>query len=64
MRRGTATYTPQDLSEVLGVSRASVYRGLRSGNIPCIRLGKRFVIARAAIEEWLRTSGRRVASDA
>lgn len=56
-RRGTATYTVQELSDVLGVSTASVYAGLRSGKIPALRLGKRFVIARSAITEWLATAG-------
>jgi excisionase family DNA binding protein len=41
----------------IGISRKSAYDGLRNGSIPCIRLGKRFIIPRAAIAEWLRTAG-------
>lgn len=53
----TATITPDELAGMLGVSRQGVYVGLRAGNIPSIRLGKRFVIPRAAIEQWLQTAG-------
>lgn len=46
------------LAEDLGISRQSAYAGLRDGTIPSIRLGKRFVIPRAAIAEWLKTAGK------
>jgi hypothetical protein len=32
---------------------------LRRGIIPHIRIGKRFILPRAAIAEWLRTAGNR-----
>lgn len=48
------------LAQELGVSRAKAYAELRSGNIPSIRMGKRFVIPRSAISEWLRTAGGKV----
>jgi excisionase family DNA binding protein len=46
------------LAEELGISRQSAYAGLREGTIPSIRLGKRFIIPRAAVQEWLRKAGR------
>jgi len=49
----------QELANELGLSRASVYAALRSGAIPSIRLGKRFVLPRAAIAEWLKNAGQR-----
>lgn len=52
-----ATISPNELATMLGLSRQGVYVGLRNGNIPSIRLGKRFVIPRAAIEQWLQTAG-------
>lgn len=51
------TISPDDLAEKLAVGRQAVYKGLRNGTIPSIRLGKRFVIPRTAIEEWLKTAG-------
>jgi len=47
------------LAADLGISRQSAYAGLRNGDIPSIRLGKRFILPRAAIQEWLRTAGNR-----
>jgi excisionase family DNA binding protein len=47
----------EDLARELGISRQKAYTELRAGRIPSIRLGRRFVIPRAAIAEWLRTAG-------
>jgi excisionase family DNA binding protein len=49
--------TVDELAAELGLSRHSTYQHLRSGKIPSIRLGKRFIVPRAAIAEWLRTAG-------
>ena len=46
-----------ELANELGISRQSAYAGLRQGKIPSIRLGKRFIIPRTAIAEWLRRPG-------
>jgi excisionase family DNA binding protein len=46
-----------ELARELRISRQTAYAGLRQGKIPSIRLGKRFIIARSAIAEWLRNSG-------
>jgi len=43
------------LAEELGISRPSAYAGLRSGTIPSIRIGKRYILPRVAIQEWLRS---------
>ena len=51
------TVKPDELARILDVGRNTIYEGLRSGKIPAIRLGKRFVIPRAAITEWLKTAG-------
>jgi len=45
------------LARDLGISRQAAYEGLRRKSIPSIRVGKRFIIPRAAIQEWLRTAG-------
>jgi excisionase family DNA binding protein len=46
-----------ELAKTLKISRSVAYQGLNSGAIPGIRLGKRFIIPRAAIQEWLRNAG-------
>jgi excisionase family DNA binding protein len=59
-RKSSVIYqTVEELARELGVSRHLVYTGLRKGKIPHIRLGKRFVISRAAIANWLATGNAR-----
>jgi excisionase family DNA binding protein len=54
----TAVYGSVDeLARELGISRASAYSGLREGVIPSIRLSKRFIIPRSAIQAWLQSAG-------
>jgi len=45
--------TPKTIARQLGLSLATVYRMLESGEIPCIRLGHSYRIAQNAYEEWL-----------
>ena len=46
-----------ELAEHLGLSRSRTYDGLRSGQIPSIRLGKRFIVPIVAIATWLANAG-------
>jgi excisionase family DNA binding protein len=56
-----ATYDSVDeLAAELRISRQSAYNGLRNGTIPSIRLGKRFIIPRSAIAEWLKNADGRL----
>ncbi len=47
-----------DLAADIGLSERSTRSALRRGEIPHIRVGRRFILPRAAIAEWLRTAGR------
>ena len=47
------TYDLPQLASRLGVSRSSVYRWAANGTIPTIRLGRRLLVPRAAIEQLL-----------
>ena len=49
-----------ELARELGLGRLTVYGALRDGTIPSIRVGKRYVLPRAAIQEWLRSAGGRL----
>ena|SRR5579862_9504167 len=51
------------LAADLGLSERSTRSALRRGEIPHIRVGRRFILPRAAIAEWLRTAGRSVATE-
>lgn len=46
-------FTPDMLSAVLPVSRSTLYRALRQGTIPCLRVGKRFILSRIHLERWM-----------
>lgn len=38
---------------MLGIDPKTVYVGAKRGEIPCRRVGRRFIFARQAIEAWL-----------
>ena len=50
------TITARELAALLGVDRKTVYDAARRGEIPSVRVGRRFLFPREAIEAWL--SGR------
>jgi excisionase family DNA binding protein len=59
-RTGRIESTYRSVSELatdLGLSERSTRDALRRGEIPHIRVGRRFILPRAAIAEWLRTAG-------
>ena len=49
-------FTPDMLSAVLPVSKSTLYRALRQGTIPCLRVGKRFILSRPYLERWIEDS--------
>jgi excisionase family DNA binding protein len=44
-----------EFAREIGISRNMAYTGLREGTIPAIRIGKRFIIPRAAVRAWYDT---------
>lgn len=46
-----------ELARDIGLSERSTRNALRRGEIPHIRVGRRFILPKAAISEWLRTAG-------
>lgn len=49
--------TVKETAQVLGLSRNSVYQGVLTGQIPCLKVGKRILIPRKALEELLASVG-------
>lgn len=47
------TYTVSESAELLGISRSTAYELVRTGDLPSLRLGRRIVIVRRAIESLL-----------
>ena len=48
-----ATYTIEEAAEILGIGRSSAYQAVRSGEIPTVRVGRRLLVPRAALERML-----------
>jgi excisionase family DNA binding protein len=46
------------LAKVLGISRNTAYAGLRDGTIPALRIGRRYILPKAAIAKWLESAAR------
>jgi excisionase family DNA binding protein len=47
------TLSVNEASRKLGISRNSLYEGIKRGEVPCIRIGKRILIPIAALEKKL-----------
>ncbi|MBI4006564.1 MAG: helix-turn-helix domain-containing protein [Gammaproteobacteria bacterium] len=49
------TVSVNALAKALGISRGLAYEAVKSGEIPAIRIGKRWLIPKAALEAKLST---------
>jgi excisionase family DNA binding protein len=47
------TLTVEEAATSLGISRASAYEAVRRGDIPAVRIGRRILVPRAALERFL-----------
>jgi len=47
------TVTVEEAAQVLGISRATAYEAVGLGEIPCIRIGRRILIPRMALDRLL-----------
>lgn len=45
--------SPAEIAPILSVSRATAYRMAASGKLPCLRLGKRVIISKVHLAEWV-----------
>ncbi|NEW48280.1 helix-turn-helix domain-containing protein [Nocardia cyriacigeorgica] len=55
-RAEPATYTVDQVAALLGISRGMAYTFVNDGVIPAKRIGRRWVVARAAFHAWLSDS--------
>jgi excisionase family DNA binding protein len=51
------TMTVEEVALVLGISRASAYQAVRTGEVPSVRIGHRIVIPTAAVRRILEVDG-------
>ena len=50
-------YTVTEAAEILGISRPTAFQGVERGEIPHIRVGRRILIPKAALDKLLVTAG-------
>ncbi len=47
------TYTIEEAAALLGIGRGHAYQGAKKGDIPSIKIGKRILVPRAALDRML-----------
>ncbi len=48
-----ATMSVESAAKLLGIARGSMYQAVRRGEVPSVRIGRRIVIPRRALERLL-----------
>jgi len=48
-----AVMTPKQVAGYLQLGRDKTYQMLKSGELPCVRIGRTYRIQRCALEDWL-----------
>ena len=51
--RQRATLTIEEAGELLGISRGSAYAAAKSRSLPTVKIGRRLLVPRAALERLL-----------
>ncbi len=46
-------YAPKELMEIFGLCKTAVYQGIERGEIPSIRIGKRILVPKDAVDNLL-----------
>ena len=46
---------PEQVAALLAVKTSWVYEAVRSGQLPCLRIGRHIRFTRAMLEEWLQS---------
>jgi excisionase family DNA binding protein len=50
------TLSVEDAGEILGLSRGAAYARAKDGSLPTIRMGKRLLVPKAALDKMLMTA--------
>lgn len=49
------TYTLQEAAQLLGVGRSAAYEAAKQGQIPVIRVGRRLLVPKVALDRLLKS---------
>jgi excisionase family DNA binding protein len=63
-KRDRLTLTPRESMRLTGFGQNHTYDMLKRGELPSIKVGKRFLIPKAALLKWLESAGDRPVSAA
>ena len=55
--------TPEEVGPILNMGRSAVYEAIRRGDIPTIRIGRRWLIPKAALDRMLAEAGSEARAD-
>jgi excisionase family DNA binding protein len=50
-------FTVEEAAQLLGISRSFAYEAVQCGDIPSMRIGKRILVPKAALQRFLESSG-------
>lgn len=53
MKQENLTMTVEEAAAALNISRSLAYEAARDGRLPCIRIGRRLLVSRRALEKLL-----------
>ena len=53
VKQESLTMTVEEAAAALGISRNLAYEAARNGQLPCIRIGRRLLVPRRALERLL-----------
>jgi excisionase family DNA binding protein len=56
------TYTVEQAAEALGISRPTAYEAIGTGEIPHIRIGRRILIPKSALDKMLAEAGNKASA--
>ena len=51
------TFTVVEAATLLGIGRNSAYEAIKAGSLPSVQIGRRILIPRAALDEFLLKAG-------
>ena len=54
--KDAAVYTIEEAARLLGIGRSTAYEAARRGEIPTIRIGRRLLVPKIALESLLQPS--------
>lgn len=49
-------YTPEEIMEILNLSRTSVYKLFKRSDFPAVRIGRMLRVEQSKFEKWLKAS--------